>query len=265
MVEINVERLSDENKSLQTQLIIEKEKKTRCNNCDNNLERVSNLEKPKNRSSIGVFKCEYCKKDFDQEWKKSAHAKRHNKYQCDKCDSCFEYQDILKKHKVVSHENTKLYCHFFNNDKTCPYGDLCIFLHEDSQFCRYDLNCERDFCMFKRRKKQEQLEIIEAYDECNEVIDIIDVESDSVEIEEEYATDLSDIDLKDSINKTFNNPSQENTPCGNLFCEKCEFEAKTKTDLKNHKKETHNWCPFCFSSFDCQDKLNDHINNDHTE
>ena len=97
------------------------------------------------------------------------------------------------------------------------------------------------------------------------MIDIIDVESDSVEIEEEYATDLSEIDLKDSINKTFNNPSQENTPCGNLFCEKCEFEAKTKTDLKNHKKETHNWCPFCFSSFNCQDKLNDHINNDHTE
>ena len=86
-----------------------------CNKCEKNLESVNNLEKHKNRSSMGVFKCEHCKKEFNQEWKKSAHEKKHTKYKCDKCEKCFEYLDIMKKHKLVSHENTKLYCHFYNN------------------------------------------------------------------------------------------------------------------------------------------------------
>ena len=60
--------------------------------------------------------------------------------------------DIKKKHVFIIHENTKLYCHFYNNEKTCPFADECIFLHEDSKFCKFDLVCERNFCMFKHRK-----------------------------------------------------------------------------------------------------------------
>ena len=263
MVEYNFENLSDEHKTLQTNFIIEKEKRNMCNNCEKNLDRSNNFEKHKNRSSMGVFKCEQCKKEFDQEWKKRAHEKKHKKYQCDKCDECFEYQDIMKKHKLVSHENTKLYCHFFNNDKSCPYDDRCIFLHEDSRVCKYDLNCERDYCMFKHRKKEELHENIELFDE---VIDIIEVESDSDEIEEDIENDRSELNVNDSINKTFQNPSQESTPSGKKFnCEKCDFEATTKSDLVSHKKENHNWCPLCFSNFNSQDKLKDHIQNNHTE
>ena len=70
--------------------------------------RIYTFEKNKNISFTGVFKCDQCKKEFDQEWKKSAHEKKHKKNQCDKCDNFFEYLDIMIKYKLVSRENTKL-------------------------------------------------------------------------------------------------------------------------------------------------------------
>ena len=154
MVTINFDKLSEDHKSLQTKVILEKEKKHVCKRCDENLESVNDVRKHRSRASIEVFKCDQCMKEFDQMWKMRAHEKKHKKYQCDKCERSFEYQDILKKHKLVSHENTKLYCHFFNNEKTCPYNDKCIFLHADSKFCRYDSNFERDLCMFKHRREK---------------------------------------------------------------------------------------------------------------
>ena len=114
---------------------------------------------------------------------------------------------------------------------------MIIAGNTDSKFCKYDQNCERDLCMFKHTKRKEQDGNVESNDECNEVIDIIDVESEGGEIDEENVNDTSEINVNDNKNKTFHNPSQEDiTPHGNSFkCEKCDFEARTKSDLVNHK------------------------------
>jgi hypothetical protein len=208
MVQTNFDKLSNEHKILKAELITEKEKHNRCTNCDKILESGKVLKNPKKKSSTGEFKCDQCKKEFDQEWKMNAHERKHKRYQCDRCDESFEYQDILRKHKLVSHENTKLYCHFYNNEKTCPYDERCIFLHEDSTFCKYDPNCERDFCMFKHRITQEEQENIESYDVNNEVVDIIDIESVSGEAVEELENEESEMCPNESVNKTFHNPSQ---------------------------------------------------------
>ena len=90
----------------------------------------------------------------------SAHIKKHDKHKCELCDRTFKYLDIKKKHILVSHEGVKLYCHFFNNEKTCPYDESCIFLHEDAKLCRYDRNCERNLCMFKHQSKNMILSMI---------------------------------------------------------------------------------------------------------
>ena len=80
-----------------------------------------------------------------------------NNRKCEKCEKSFANSDIQKKHVLITPENVKLYCHFFNNEKTCPFADKCIFLHKDSKFCRYDEMCERDLCMFKHKKKNTHL------------------------------------------------------------------------------------------------------------
>ena len=43
----------------------------------------------------------------------------------------------MEKHVYISNENMKIYCHFFNNEKTCPYENECIFLHDVAGLCRY--------------------------------------------------------------------------------------------------------------------------------
>lgn len=239
---------------LQAELISEKEKRNGCTDCDKKLDDGNFLKKQKNRSSFGVYKCDQCNKEFDQGWKLSAHEKKHKRYQCDKCENCYEYLDILKKHKLVSHENTKLYCHFYNNEKTCPYDERCIFLHKDSKFCKYDTYCERDLCMFKHGKVPIENENIDPNDICDEVIDIIEIESETEEARENEKSEMCENDS----DKTFHNPSQEDNTL-KFKCNKCDFESATKPDLVKHKTEIHNWCIHCFSSFDSQDKLKEHI------
>ena len=196
-----------------------------------------------------------------EKWKMRAHEKKHKKYQCDKCDRSFEYQYIFKKHKLVNHEDTKLYCHFFNNKQTCPYNDKCIFLHADSKFCRYDLNCERDYCMFKhRRNSLNRLSFRR--------IVMRSLISMTLKV---YLAMLRMIQrmikVKQSINETFHNPSQtiNNTVENKFNWEKCDYYAATKPKLFNHKKEVHNRCTFCFSNFSDQDNLKDCILANHTE
>ena len=69
--------------------------------------------------------CDHCEKEFNQEWKLNAHLQTCRMNKCDVCDKTFKYEDLKKKHMLISHENFKLYCHFFNNEKTCPYDEDC--------------------------------------------------------------------------------------------------------------------------------------------
>ena len=89
----------------------------------------------------------------------------------------------------------------------------------------------------------------------NDKIDIIDVVYYDEEIENE--------DANESVNMTFSSHSQPNNTT--FKCEKCDFEAERKSDIMNHKKEYHNWCLICFSTFSSQDKLKEHNLKNHNE
>ena len=75
--------------------------------------------------------------------------KIHTKYTCDICQKTFKYEDAKSKHNKIVHENVKLYCHYFNNQKDCPFKEECVFIHEVSTECKYGDICEREFCMFR--------------------------------------------------------------------------------------------------------------------
>ena len=84
-----------------------------------------------------MFQCDECERNFKEEWKLNAHIKSHEKYSCDHCDKRFKFQDIRDKHVKIAHESLKIYCHYFNNSKTCPFDIECVFLHEDAKICDY--------------------------------------------------------------------------------------------------------------------------------
>ena len=261
----NFDKLSEEHKILQTKLILETEKtKDNRNKCDINLEKVTNVKKLRNyqKSTTRVFKCDKCEKEFYEEWKLRAHVKSHNNFKCEKCEKTFVYLDIKKKHVLIAHENVKLYCHFFNNKKTCPFNDKCIFLHQDSKFCKYDILCERDLCMFKHKEKN--LPVNE------ESCDYHDDENDIIEIQSEYEDDAQEDEIyeeDDTVNKTFINPTQvDNTDFERMIkCDTCDFQTKSKSEVNTHKATSHNWCEFCYSSFISHEKLNNHKKKKHNK
>ena len=82
MVTNKLEKLSEENKSLKTELIQERERRNnRCNNCEKSPGKDRNLKKHVNdkRSTVGLSKCDQCTKMFNEEWKLNAHKVRSMK------------------------------------------------------------------------------------------------------------------------------------------------------------------------------------------
>ena len=132
-----------------------KKRKTnfKCKKCGEKLETVKDLQNHKKENSLckETFECDDCGKHFYDESKLNEHVKTHKTYSCDECDLEFKYEGILVKHMEAAHENN-LYCHYYNNDKECPFDDQCIFLHDDSENCKYGKACERNLCMYKHEE-----------------------------------------------------------------------------------------------------------------
>ena len=149
----------------------------------------------------------------------------------------------MEKHVKIVHESVKWFCHFYNNDKECPKDSKCIFLHEDSCYCRYKNVCKRTYCMFK-------------HDKCKD--EDSDAAKDSIwEVNEEELEVSECVDVSEILEQTFCNPSQTGkvglsieTDDKYFKCAICDYKATTKDDLKNHEDKNHNWCWVCEKNFE---------------
>ena len=70
-------------------------------------------------------------------------------------------------------------CHYFNNEKHCPYENIgCMFLHQDSENCYFGIRCKNKLCQFKhiKKKKNEQKNTLEVglEDQFNNSLDDIE-------------------------------------------------------------------------------------------
>ena len=58
----------------------------------------------------------------------------------------------LKKHREGHGNDSQKYCHYFNNQKSCPFEEIgCMFKHEDSPICFFGPKCENRLCQFKHK------------------------------------------------------------------------------------------------------------------
>ena len=153
----------------------------------------------------------------------------HEKFECDECEKVFGYESVLEKHKEAAHENAELFCHYFNNDKDCPFEDRCIFVHEESGNCRYGKNCERNLCMFQ-------------HVESRDIENVSDDDSEDGDSEESF--NLHDINLEkikpvlDKFKQAVDNFELLLNKYS-LKCNNCEFEAKDMNGLTMHMKAKH--------------------------
>ena len=90
-------------------------------------------------------------KKFTEVWKLEVHLKLHRdveSFECNVCSKTFHLKWRPSKHRQMhSISNTNKKCHYFNNDKSCPYQDVgCMFLHQASEACYFDSNCRNKLC-----------------------------------------------------------------------------------------------------------------------
>ena len=128
----------------------------------------------------------------------------------------FSNQIITDKHKKIAHGTSKIYCHFFNNNEECPFEENCIFLHEDSEQCKYGEQCDRMNCMYKHKVD---------VDNDEEVKDDLD--------DEETDNDIVQVLKNDDLEKTENAKNTEEK----FECVSCPFETTDKKKFERHRLE----------------------------
>ena len=149
------------------------------------------------------------------------------KYECEECDKVFNFEILLERHTEAAHEVVEIFCHFFNNDKDCPHQDQCIFIHEESEICKFGKGCERKMCMFRHKVDED--------DDESEAEKSDDNESDVKNKPDNLKPSLDKV--KQSIEKV---SALLEKVCPILKCNNCEFEAKDKNGLNMHIKAKHN-------------------------
>ena len=176
------------------------------------------------------YKCEECEKCFKDENKLQNHRdKMHVKFECDECEKVFKYEAVLEKHKEAAHEDFQLFCHYYNNDKDCPFDDECMYIHEDSENCKFGRNCARGLCMYKHEESA-------SYKECD------DDSSDDDDDNDMLGNDgINFEDMKPALEKFKQAVEKFEELLGkhSLKCKKCEFEAKDLNGLTMHIKAKH--------------------------
>ena len=206
-----------------------RKKNFKCRQCGETFEDLRKYQGHKEEGCSSEFECDECGKNFkDEEMLKLHKEKWHEKFECDDCEKVFRYEALLEKHREAAHENIELFCHYFNNDKDCPFDENCIYIHEESGNCKYGNNCERTMCMFKHEEFRD-----------------IEVESDDGAEDEDDQMSLDGVDI-DKISPVLENfkKAVENFEqlLGkySLKCKVCEFEAKDINGLTMHIKAKHN-------------------------
>ena len=258
-LKINFDTLADKYEDLETKykecMSMSKQRSNyKCNKCDKEFQSHRELKGHTRiqHSSIGQFQCDVCDKLFDEEWKFNAHTKSHKLFPCEHCDKKFKYQETRSRHIKATHEHIKLYCHFFNNNVECPFNEQCIFLHEESEQCKYGVACERENCMYKHDENDD------------ENVDEYSVNIDEEENEENKENDGED--GNESANTTFVNPFLEASET--FKCELCDFKARSEGGLRSHKRTCPNNKHPCSSSrcneaFETKKMLKNHMYHAH--
>ena len=59
----------------------------------------------------------------------------------------------LLKHKSIHDSDKNRPCHYYNNNKVCPFEELgCKFAHKISGECKYSKACKNKLCSFEHGK-----------------------------------------------------------------------------------------------------------------
>lgn len=124
-----------------------------CYLCNVSFNKKLNLKDHNKKHHPKVISCTKCKETFDESWKLEIHMKSHTTiklFSCDHCAQSFYVEWRLEKH-IKMHSTKKMtFCHYFNNNKVCPYEEIgCKFHYKKSYFCIKKGSCQIKYCRIR--------------------------------------------------------------------------------------------------------------------
>ena len=111
-------------------------------------------DQPQKNIQEYMYHCDECGEKFTDCYsfdihKVTFHDSEQN-YQCNECEIRFFSDWKLKKHMRIHQTISTRKCHYFNNNKQCPFEKFgCKFLHLESDNCKYASNCNRTKCPYR--------------------------------------------------------------------------------------------------------------------
>ena len=130
--------------------------KKKCQRCDFTCTSKSDMKKHNvdNHIKVSSITCKICEKTFCKNNELELHLQSHSqaeKFKCSICGKSFVLKWRLEKHKNV--HTTNKFCHYFNNQKFCPYEAIgCKFKHERAPICKFS-NCLNTLCQFEHKNE----------------------------------------------------------------------------------------------------------------
>ena len=126
-----------------------------CKVCKLKLDSLERLQTHMKTDHAPKYKCKHCDEEHVNSYHLELHLlskhKEEKPLKCDQCEAKFMLKWRLEKHKSVHQEENKTRtCHFYNNNKKCPFIQHgCKFLHKEATQCKFAEKCERSMCQFK--------------------------------------------------------------------------------------------------------------------
>ena len=127
-----------------------------CIKCDKMFCTPYDLKKhEKSKHPLTNIKCKSCESVFNKYSDLESHldtVHKVEKFGCEICDKTFALKWRLNKHQQIHNNKNIRKCHYFNNQKTCPYEQIgCMFEHSAAGECKNGDICKVRLCSFEHR------------------------------------------------------------------------------------------------------------------
>ena len=236
-LKIVIEKLNDSDKS-PVSSSQKGESGFKCEECGDIFLKKSLLKRHRQENHRKNVSCEECGETFDQHWKLEVHLKTHDtidKFTCNICQKTFQVKWRLRKHMDMHINKNVKKCHFFNNDKTCPFEEIgCKFVHEVSAICFFKDNCTNKLCPFKHSLIQIEEEN-HACEQCN----FTSGKSADVNnhIRSNHTEDSEKESIKGDLKEIKESDAKKHLEKGQKFyCGDCLFRTSSQNEFKEHVK-----------------------------
>ena len=106
----------------------------KCKRCDFLFNSKKSLKLHMRETHTPKFECKFCEEIIGKNCELELHLKeRHDEiemFNCNKCEKKFVLKWRLTKHQEIHYNPLVIKCHYFNNNKCCPFEEIgCMFEH----------------------------------------------------------------------------------------------------------------------------------------